>query len=124
MSQPAGLEEIHRSSDGELVGYLSREDRDGEPAWIARALFGGELRAFPERESAARFLRERGLPLLAEKWWYHSDDRSDSRLTFLIEARLGAVTVRFGYDPDPANVAVLHGAALERLSLQPAGNAD
>jgi hypothetical protein len=126
MSHPPGLEPIHRGSDGELVGYVSREDRDGESAWIARALFGGELRAFGKREPAIRFLRERGLPLLAEKWWYHSDDRSDPRLTFLVEARLGAVTVRFGYDPDPANVAVLHGAALERLSLQPipAGNPD
>ena len=60
MSHPSGLEPIHRDSDGELVGYLSCECRDGGPVWIARALFGGEL----------------------------------------------------------------HGAALERLSLQPAGNAD
>jgi hypothetical protein len=120
MHDPHQLEPIHRSSDGELVGYLSREQRDGEPLWIARALFGGELRAFPDREPAARFLGERGLPLLAEKWWYRADDGSDARLTFLVEARLGAVTVRFGHDPDPANVAVLRGAALERLSLQPA----
>ena len=84
----------------------------------ARALFGGELRGFGDREPAARFLRERGLPLLAGKWWYRADDRSAARLTFLVEAWLGAVTVRFGYDPDPANVAVLRGAALERLSLQ------
>jgi len=114
------FEPVHRDSDGELVGYLSCDDRDGASAWIARALFGGELGAFAEREPAARFLRERGLALLAEKWWYRADDRSEARLTFLVEARLGAVTVRFGHDPDPANVALLHGAALDRLSLQPA----
>jgi hypothetical protein len=119
MYDPQQLQAIHRTSDGELVGYVSCEDRADGPVWIARALFGGELRAFPEREPAARFLRERGLPLLAEKWWYRADDRSDARLTFLVEARLGAVTVQFGYDPDPANVAELRGRALERLSLHP-----
>lgn len=62
------------------------------------------------------------MPLLAEKWWYHSDDRSGPPVTFLVEARLGAVTVRFGYDPDPANVATLRGRDLERLSLHPVVN--
>jgi hypothetical protein len=120
MYDPRQLEPMHRDNDGELVGYLGREHRAGAPVWIARALFGGELRAFGGREPAARFLCERGLPLLAEKWWYRADDRSDARLTFLVEARLGAVTVRFGHDPDPANVAVLRGAALARLSLHQA----
>jgi hypothetical protein len=109
-------DEVHRD-DGELVGYLSREDRDGRPTWIARALFGGELARFAERTSAADFLRARGLPLLAEKWWYRSDEGAEWRLTFLIEARLGAVRVRFGYDSHPSNVADLRGAQLDRLTL-------
>ncbi|HEY3714022.1 MAG TPA: hypothetical protein VGL39_05805 [Jatrophihabitantaceae bacterium] len=62
-------EEVHRESDGELVGYVSHEVRDGASIWVARTLFG-------------------------------------------------AVQVRFGYDPDPANVAVLRGAQLDRLSLR------
>jgi hypothetical protein len=40
------------------------------------------------------------------------------RPTFLIEARLGAVRVRFGLDPDPANVADLTGPQLDRLTLR------
>jgi len=58
------LEEIHRESDGELVGYVSHEGRDGAPTWVARTLFGGELRTFSEREHAARYLRAHGLPQL------------------------------------------------------------
>jgi len=119
MSRGTTLEEIHRDSDGELVGYLSHEDRDGAPTWIARALFGGELRTFASRERAAEYLRAQGLPLLAEKWWYWSDEADRWLLTFLIEARFGAVRVRFGYDPDPANVTVLRGSQLDRLKLRP-----
>lgn len=112
------LEEVHRESDGELVGYVSHEVRDGASIWVARTLFGGELRTFAEREHVARYLRAHGLPLLAEKWWYRPEETDSWLLTFLIEARLGAVQVRFGYDPDPANVAVLRGAQLDRLSLR------
>jgi len=118
MDDGTTLEDVHRESDGELVGYVSHEVRDGAPTWVARALFGAELRSFAEREHAARYLRAHGLPLLAEKWWYWSEEAESWLLTFLIEARLGAVQVRFGYDPDPANVAVLRGAQLDRLSLR------
>jgi len=119
MSREVTLEEIRRESDGELVGYLSHEDRDDAPTWVARALFGGELSTFTSRERAAEYLRAHGLPVLAEKWWYWSDETDRWLLTFLIEARLDAVRVRFGYDPDPAKVTVLRGAQLDRLKLRP-----
>jgi hypothetical protein len=45
------LEEIHRESDGELVGYISHAVRDGAPTWVARTLFGGDRRC-PSRGPA------------------------------------------------------------------------
>ncbi|MGY1595030.1 hypothetical protein ACI789_13625 [Geodermatophilus sp. SYSU D00965] len=114
MTRNEELEPVHRGEDGELVGYLSTERRDGARCVVAHALFGSALRTFPDREEAAAWLRRRGLPVLAERWWYRPADGSDERPTDLVEARLGAVTVRFGYDPD--DIATLTGAELDRLT--------
>ncbi len=114
MTRTEELEPVHRREDGELVGYLTAERRDGADVCVARSLFGSPLRAFPARDQGAAFLRHRGLPLLAERWWYRPADGSPERPTTLVEARLGEVTVRFGYDPE---VVTLAGADLDRLSL-------
>ena len=114
MTRIEDLEPVHREEDGELVGYLSTERRDGARCVVAYALFGSALRSFPDREEAAAWLRRRGLPVLAEHWRYRPADGSDERPTHLVEARLGAVTVRFGYDPE--STVTLTGAELERLT--------
>ncbi|MGY1688655.1 hypothetical protein [Geodermatophilus sp. SYSU D01105] len=114
MTRTEELEPVHREVDGELVGYLSTVRRDDARCVVAHALFGSALRAFPDREEAAAWLRHRGLPVLAERWWYRPPDGSDERPTELVEARLGAVTVRFGYDPQ--DTVTLTGAELDRLA--------
>ncbi len=59
---------VHRPEDGELVGGLSAERRDGADVWVAHTLFGTELAVFAERDEATAFLHGRGLALLAERW--------------------------------------------------------
>jgi len=117
MTRTEELEPVHREEDGELVGYLTAERRDGADVWVARAIFGSELRTFPRREPAAAFLRRCGLPLLAERWWYRPAEDAEWRPTSLVEARLGRVSVRFGLDPGAT--ATLTGAELDRLTLTP-----
>ena len=111
------LTPVHRAEDGELVGWLSSERRDDADVWVARALFGSPLRAFPERQDAEAFLRRCGLPLLAERWWYRPSGATAERATWLVAARPGAVTVRFGYDLH--DTATLTGAELDRLRPTP-----
>ena len=115
------LEPVHRPEDGELVGHVSAGDAatdDGR--WTAHAVFGAPLRTFATREEAVSFLRTRGLALLADRWTYTSAD-GEPRTTWLVEARPGAVVVRFGYDP--ASVP-LSGPELARLRpAQPTGPA-
>ena len=109
---PPVLEPVHRPEDGELVRHLAAAaDRDG---WTAHAVFGAPLRTQPTRAEAADFLRARGLALLAERWLYRPAGGGEPRTAWLVEARPGAVVVRFGYDP--ASVP-LSGADLERLTL-------
>ncbi|MGY1607964.1 hypothetical protein [Geodermatophilus sp. SYSU D00700] len=105
------LEPVHRPEDGELVGHLAAAPCDG--GWTAHAVPGTPLRAFATREEAVSFLRARGLALLAERWEYRPADGGEPRTAWLVEARPGAVVVRFGYDP--ASVT-LTGADLERLT--------
>ncbi|MEX5718788.1 hypothetical protein [Geodermatophilus maliterrae] len=104
------LEPVHRPEDGELVGHLAVADRDA--GWVAHAVPGTPLRAFPTREEAVSFLRTRGLALLAERWEYRPADGGEPRTAWLVEARPGAVVVRFGYD---TTSVPLSGDELHRL---------
>ena len=109
-NQPV-LEPVHRPEDGELVGHLAVTGDDA--GWMAHAVPGTPLRAFPTREEAESFLHARGLALLAERWEYRPADGGEPRTAWLVEARPGAVVVRFGYDT--ASVP-LSGPDLERLT--------
>jgi len=73
------------------------------------------LQSFADRESAARHLTAHVLAVLAVKWWYWSVPDNRWLLTFPIEARLGAVTVRFGYVPTSS--VTLRGDDLDKLAL-------
>ena len=110
MTPPPVLEPVHRPEDGELVGHLAVAGDDA--GWTAHAVFGTPLRAFPTRGEAVAFLRARGLALLADRWTY-TPETGEPRTAWLVEARPGAVVVRFGYDP--ASVP-LEGAELARLT--------
>lgn len=105
---------VYRPADGELVGRLSAERRDGADAWVARTLFGTELRVFGNRGTATAFLHDRGLAVLAERWWWSSP--ADGWVPVdLVEARPEAVTVRAWMDPAAPRVT-LRGADLAGLA--------
>ncbi len=70
------------------------------------------LRTLPTRDEAVAFLRARGLALLAERWTYTPED-GEPRTAWLVEARPGAIVVRFGYD---RTSVPLRGADLARLT--------
>ena len=113
------LERVVREEDGELVGHVRVERRGDSDVWVACAVFGAALRVLPDRPAAESFLRRCGLPLLGDRWWYRPGDGTAERPTWLVEARPGAVTVRFGYDP--RDTATLTGADLDRLRPEAGG---
>jgi hypothetical protein len=116
MTPPPVLEPVHRPEDGELVGHLAAVSAAGagDDRWVAHAVFGAPLRTFAGRDEAEAFLRSRGLALLAERWEYRPAGGGEARPTWLVEARPGAVVVRFGYD---VAATELTGADLGRLTL-------
>ena len=115
------LTPVHRAEDGELVGWLSTERRGDADVVVARTLFGSALRVLPDRPTAESFLRRCGLPLLAERWAYRPADGTAERTAWLVGARPGAVTVRFGHEPH--DTATLTGADLDRPRLETGGAA-
>lgn len=113
--------EVHRDDDGELLGYVA-VDPDGS----ARALtvFGGHVRTLPDADSAEEALRDVGLSVLAETWWY------DGEPAVLLEAGPDRVVARVGgmawasqvVGVDRADedhrVLTLTGEDAEKLTLQ------
>jgi hypothetical protein len=78
---------VHRSSDDELVGYLTLDERGATPL----TLFGYPLSGPLEHADAEELLRSRGLAVLAEPWWLE-EDGGGFRVQIL-SARPDAVTV-------------------------------
>jgi hypothetical protein len=60
-----------RRDDGELIGFV---EPDGDGGWRALAVFGAELAAAPDRDSAIAEVRAAGLGVLAERWWYRDGE--------------------------------------------------
>lgn len=110
---------VHRPEDGELVGRVSPERRDGADVWVARTSFGTELAAFGDRDAATAFLHARGLALLADRWWWSSPAEGWVPVA-LVEVRPDAVTLRAELDPAAPPVTVT-GAGLAALSRTPPG---
>ena len=61
---------MHRPEDDELVGYLV-PDADG---CTPVTLFGHPLSGPTTRDEAEALLLRRGLPVLADPWWFDGDE--------------------------------------------------
>ena len=109
MTQNAVMEAVHRPTDGELVGFV-QADQD---SWWALAVLGIRLRCFDSRAVAEAFLAERGLAVLAERWWLRTS--SGWRIAALIEAAPGRALVRLGLDPNSDETVLVRGDALADL---------
>ena len=103
------MEAVHRSSDGELVGFVQADHE----FWWAVAVPGIRLQRFDSRAPAEAFLTEKGLAVLAERWWLRTS--SGWRIAALIEAAPGRVLVRLGLDPNSDETVLIRGDALADL---------
>lgn len=85
----------HRSSDGELVGYLDGTD----PTVIPRTLFGYPLAEAGPADAAARLLESRGLACLGERWVLTRDDgeQVDVVITTAYADRVDLVETECGF---------------------------
>ncbi len=100
------MDAVHRPSDGELVGFV-QADQD---CWWAVAVPGIRLQRFDSRGAAEALLIQKGLAVLAERWWLRTP--SGWRIAALIEAAPGRVLVRLGLDPNSDETVMLRGDAL------------
>ena len=86
------MDEVRRSSDGELCGQV--EQRDGQ--WCALTVFGAELGRHDRREDAVEQVLAEGLAALAERWTLRHRDGEDE-VVCIQEANTARVTVARGY---------------------------
>lgn len=96
-----------RRDDGELIGFV---EPDGDGGWRALVVFGAELATAPDRDTAIAEVREAGLGVLAERWWYH--DGEEWLPAAIQEAGPGHVTAVVGDGSRSANVIGNPDAAL------------
>lgn len=87
------MEELRRSSDGELCGYV--EQRDGQ--WCALTVFGAVLGSHDQRASAADQVLNEGLSSLAERWTLRHGESGDEEIVCIQEVNGGAVKVARDY---------------------------
>jgi hypothetical protein len=87
------MEEVRRSSDDELCGFV--EWRDG--VWRASAVFGATLGEFDQEADAIAHVRGEGLAALAQRWLLDRRDGQPETVVCLVEANASGVTLALGY---------------------------
>ncbi len=87
------LEEVRRSEDGELEGFV-RERGDG---FGALTVFHGLLGTAPSLAGARAIVHARGLAALAERWYWKSRQTGAWAVVLPQEVRPGFVRVSVGY---------------------------
>lgn len=70
---------VVRPDDGELVGYVSLDERGATPL----TLFGYALAEPLDRSEAEELLRRRGLAVLADPWWLEPADGPGYRVQIM-----------------------------------------
>lgn len=89
--------EVRRPSDGELCGYV----RGNERGWQSFTVFGAKLAEHLTHGDAEDHVREHGLAVLAEHWWYRPHADAEWQIACIVEARPGAVRLALDYYPMP-----------------------
>ena len=113
------MQEVRRTSDGELCGYVVI---DGD-AWRALTVFGGVLGRHDAASAAEQQVRDEGLASLAERWMYRADRSAEWQVVCIQEASPQSVRLALDYYSMPGVPTVtlsradLDGAA--QLELHP-----
>jgi hypothetical protein len=87
------MDEVRRSSDGELCGHVAPQDG----GWTALTVFGGVLGDHHDREAAIDHVRGEGLAALAERWDLRAGATGEEEVVCIQEANAEQVTVARGY---------------------------
>jgi hypothetical protein len=86
------VEEVRRSSDGELCGHVDFHDG----SWVALVVFGAVLGRHSTRDEAIEQVVSEGLAALGERWTLRRTDDTDE-VVCILEANEHAVTLALGY---------------------------
>jgi hypothetical protein len=87
-----GVEEIRRTSDGELCGHVvQRDDR-----WEALTVFGATIGHHDARDPAVEQVVNDGLAAMADRWTLRGRN-ADDQIVCIVEANAREVTVALGY---------------------------
>jgi hypothetical protein len=89
------VDEVRRSDDRELCGYV--DERDG--GWRALTVFGAVLGDHDTRSGAEHQVLQEGLASLAERWTLR-DASGVEEIVCIQEANAASVTLLLGYYPD------------------------
>jgi len=87
------MEEVRRSSDDELCGFV---DERGE-RWLALTVFGAALGEHSSRQAAVDRVLAEGLASLAERWILRHSADGTERVVCIQEANADAVTVALDF---------------------------
>jgi hypothetical protein len=87
------VQEVRRTSDGELCGHV--DERDGR--WCALTVFGAVLGRHDNRQDAVAEVLTEGLASLAERWTLRHSDSGEEEIVCIQEANAAWVTVALGY---------------------------
>jgi len=114
------FEEVRRSSDGELEGFVRRA---GDGTFEARTVFHGLLGNARSRDEARAIVHARGLSSLAERWYWWSRATESWSVVLPQEVRAGVARVAVGYYALPGTpLRVITADDLDRgdlLTLEP-----
>lgn len=87
------MQEVRRSSDGELCGHVVASG----DVWHALAVFGGVLGEHDTFDGAARQVLDEGLASLAERWMFRPDPAADWQVVCIQEASPSSVRLALDY---------------------------
>lgn len=98
---------VHRTDDGELMGYIQEVD----DLWQAQTIFGYPFLAAATQEDATNIVLDKGLAILMDTWEYHDQASGEWERCIIIEAAKDSVTVApmDGLLPDTVHTHTLTG---------------
>jgi hypothetical protein len=93
----AAMEEVRRTSDGELCGHIDER----EAGWLALTVFGAALGRYDRRQDAIDHVLADGLAALAERWTLRHGATGEEEVVCIQEANATEVTLAVGYHSTP-----------------------